>query len=268
MYPNTTKTYSGNITIQNTGAPTGNAVTANSTVTCPLAEGAFDTAAIQVTGTYTGTLTVQVTVDNTNWISLTGAQSLTTVASGVQVANISSASVGMWQLDVSGFTGVRVTALAAVTGTAVVSIIGSAGGGVVGIDTPITLTSGQTVNITPSTVGNPYSLTTTASTNAAYIKSSAGSLLELTISNVTATAAYVKLYNKASTPTVGTDIPIVTFTAPATSATTNYGDQVSIQFGTLGKRFSSGIAIAVTAAAAATDTAAAVAGIQIHGTYL
>ena len=36
----------------------------------------------------------------------------------------------------------------------------------------------------------------------------------LTASNPTATAAYLKLYNKASAPTVGTDVPVLTITLP------------------------------------------------------
>lgn len=46
------------------------------------------------------------------------------------------------------------------------------------------------------------------------------------------------------------------------------GATVAFEFGNLGKRFATGIALAATAAAAATDTAVAVAGVQIHGTYV
>lgn len=105
-----------------------------------------------------------------------------------------------------------------------------------------------------------YSLVTAATTNAASVKASAGSLTEITVSNVTATAAYVKLYNKASAPTVGTDVPVLTLSAPANTT-------VTFQFGTHGKRFTTGIASAVTAGIAATDTAVTVVGIQVHATY-
>ena len=43
---------------------------------------------------------------------------------------------------------------------------------------------------------------------------------------------------------------------------------VPLNFGPIGKRFATGLAIAATAAAAATDTGVAVAGVQIHATYL
>lgn len=108
-------------------------------------------------------------------------------------------------------------------------------------------------------VGTMYSLTTTASTNAANIRNAKAVLGEVTISNVTATACYVKFYNKSSSPTVGTDIPVLTIPVPANTT-------VNMAFG-LGKVFSTGLSIAVTAGAAATDTANAVAGVQISATY-
>ena len=125
------------------------------------------------------------------------------------------------------------------------------------------LTSAGTV--TPVSATTVYNIATAATTNAAFIKASAGNLYEITISNPTATPAYVKLYNKTTAPTVGTDIPVLTIPVSATGVDSGF---VNVAFGTIGKRFLTGIAIAVTAAAPATDTAAAVAGIQIHATYI
>lgn len=108
--------------------------------------------------------------------------------------------------------------------------------------------------------GSQISVVSTASTNASNQKSSAGNLFELSVSNPTATAVAVKLYNKATPPTVGTDVPILTIPIAA-------GAIVSLSFGQLGKRFATGISLAITAAVAATDTASSVAGVQVHGTY-
>ena len=96
---------------------------------------------------------------------------------------------------------------------------------------------------------------------AASVKAAAGSLFELSLSNPTATAAYVKLYNKASAPTPASDVPVLTVPLPANSV-------VVQQFGALGKRFAAGIALGITGAIGKTDTTATVAGLQIHGTYL
>lgn len=108
--------------------------------------------------------------------------------------------------------------------------------------------------------GSAISVVTAASTNASNQKSSAGNLFEISAANPTATPAFLKLYNKASAPTVGTDVPILTIPIPA-------NNQISIEFGNIGKRFTTGIAMAVTGAIVATDTTSAVAGIQISGTY-
>lgn len=124
------------------------------------------------------------------------------------------------------------------------------------------VTAGGTVNVISfptSTTG--YSLTSTASTNAASVKASAGNLYEITVSNTSASAAYVKFYNKAGSPTVGTDTPVLTI--PVTATTT-----ISEQFGALGKRFSTGIAIALTGALEASDTSNGPAGVQVSASYL
>jgi hypothetical protein len=123
-----------------------------------------------------------------------------------------------------------------------------------------TVTVTGTATVTPAT-GTAYSQVTTASTNAAVVKASAGTLYEVTVSNATATATFVKLYNKATAPTVGTDVPVLTIPAAA-------GATVALSLGAIGKRFPAGIAIACTAAVLSTNSANAVAGCQIHATYL
>lgn len=116
--------------------------------------------------------------------------------------------------------------------------------------------------------GNPYgnassafSTNTAATTNATSVKASAGYLQEVTVSNTSGAIVYFKVYNKASAPTVGTDIPLLTIPVAASST-------VSSGFGSAGKRFTTGLAWAITGAIAATDTSAVAAGIQVSGTYL
>lgn len=133
----------------------------------------------------------------------------------------------------------------------------------VDITRSVALTTSTTITANQGTLasGTNYNAVTTASTNGASVKASAGNLFELTASNPTATPAFLKLYNKASAPTVGTDVPIVTIPVPANS-------NVAIPFGSQGKRFATGIAVAVTGAIGATDTTNAVAGVQINATYI
>lgn len=134
------------------------------------------------------------------------------------------------------------------------------------VTTPVSgsLTSAGTTTATPAN-GTTYNAVTTASTNAAVVKATAGNLYEITVSNPTATPIYVKFYNKATAPTVGTDVPVLTVAVPATAA--GVGEK-TIQLGAIGKRFATGIGIAATGAAGATDTSNAVAGVQINATYI
>jgi hypothetical protein len=105
-----------------------------------------------------------------------------------------------------------------------------------------------------------YNTVTTASTNAASAKASSAILTELAVSNLTASTIYVKLYNKASAPTVGTDTPVVVIPVVA-------GAVFCQPFG-MGKRFATGLAVAVTGAAAVTDTTSTAAGALLNASYL
>lgn len=160
------------------------------------------------------------------------------------VANpLSLTTTGRLRSDVTGT--VAVTGGVAVTGTVAVS------GGVAVTGTATT---------TPTTP-TPYALTTTASTNTGTIKASAGSLFELTVFNSSGATVYVKIYNKASAPTLASDVPV--FVIPVAA-----GAFTPVNFGSLGKRFSTGIAIAVTGAAGFTDTTNVAANVLVSGTYL
>jgi hypothetical protein len=104
------------------------------------------------------------------------------------------------------------------------------------------------VNSTPATP-TPSNINSAASTNATSVKASAGTLFGISCSNSGAAAAFVKLYNKASSPTVGTDVPVITIPIAASGI-------VSVNLGTLGHRFATGIALAITNLVADSDTTA------------
>jgi hypothetical protein len=92
-----------------------------------------------------------------------------------------------------------------------------------------------------------------ATTNATVVKASTGDLYEISLTNTSAAAKFFKLYNKASAPTVGTDVPILIITIPANS-------EKSLEFGDQGKRFTLGIAYAITNLQPVADTTAVAAG--------
>jgi hypothetical protein len=71
-------------------------------------------AAIQLTGAWSASVQVQITVDGTNWSNIT--QNLINVVSGGQVSNSLGAN-GIYWADVLGMTGVRVITTAYTSGT-------------------------------------------------------------------------------------------------------------------------------------------------------
>jgi hypothetical protein len=87
-----------------------------------------------------------------------------------------------------------------------------------------------------------------ATTNATSVKASAGQVYAIQVFNSNAAARYLKLYNKASAPTVGTDTPVKVFMIPTGGGAIPLWDK--------GLAFSTGIAFATTTGAADNDTGA------------
>jgi hypothetical protein len=95
-------------------------------------------------------------------------------------------------------------------------------------------------------------LSAAATTNATSVKTSAADLFRARGYNASASARYLKLYNKASAPTVGTDTPVATYYLPP-SSTFEIAFDTPLYFGT-------GLAFALTGAAVDSDTTAIAAG--------
>lgn len=110
------------------------------------------------------------------------------------------------------------------------------------------------VVVSTNTTGGatPNKLISAASTNATSVKGSAGTLYMLTAMNTNAAARYLKLYDKASAPTVGTDTPVQVYTIPGRTA----GGGVAVPIPTQGIAFATGIALAITTGAPDSDTGA------------
>lgn len=108
------------------------------------------------------------------------------------------------------------------------------------------LTNGDAFGVTGADTVSRI-LSAAATTNATSAKASAGYLHKVVGYNAAAAARYLKVYNKASAPTVGTDTPVMTFYLPATAAFALNLD---------GVYFSTGIAYALTTGSADADTGA------------
>lgn len=251
---------------------TGNITATQPVISTPVAGGTVEgdvSRASNIMAFCTGTFsTVNCTFEGSleatgasNWF---GIQAIRTNANTIETAtgNLSAQPVYGWELSVNALRRVRVRATARTSGTQSWRFVQGtyATEPIPGAQVSATQPVSGTVTITNPT-GTTYNVVTAASTNSAVVKATAGTLYEITISNPTATAAYVKLYNKATAPTVGTDVPVLTQAVAA-------GATVALNFGQVGKRFATGIGIACTAAAAASDTGVSVAGIQINATYI
>lgn len=106
------------------------------------------------------------------------------------------------------------------------------------------------LNIIPSlnSPSLPYTLVSLSSTNATVVKATPGFVTGFSVFNINAAVRYIKFYNKATAPTVGTDTPVMVFGIPAGSGN-NYVLPCSVSF-------SSGISFALTTGITNADTGA------------
>ena len=127
---------------------------------------------------------------------------------------------------------------------------------------PVTIQGGTlpavTIAGTPAVPATPFFVNSAASTNGALVLTGTSGLSALWASNIGATAAFVKLYNKATAPTVGTDVPEMIIPLPAAVAGVPGIAEISPGFNSY--RFPLGLGIAITGAVADTDTTAVAAG--------
>lgn len=102
----------------------------------------------------------------------------------------------------------------------------------------------------PSTSGsyNASRLNSAATTNATVVKAGGAELYGWSLYNANAAVRYVKLYDKATAPTVGTDTPVIVLPVPPGAAIAALGEQ--------GIGFTRGLTFATTTGAADSDTAA------------
>lgn len=272
-----TETATGNITTQNL-VPNG-AATAGSAVELTL-NGATGLA-VQVTGTYTGALSLQVTLDGARWETVTGAI-ITSMITGVGTATIASATVGVFTAPVHGALKARITGLAAMTGTAAVTLRGTVAPTSSYVSQPTAGNLNVTATLSANTptlaaganlagdVGVQYRANATgaagavsalspATPAAGTIKASAGRLIGWQLVNNSAALRSVKLFNVAA-PTLGT-------TAAAFEIDLAAGQRSDIQLPG-GISFATACTWSVTSAKGLTDnTATGLAANDVSGAF-
>jgi hypothetical protein len=224
----------------------------------------FSSFTFTLRGTFTGcTVTLEQSCDSTdgtdgNWTPIVANRTDAAAFVSTTPLNAASSTTGTWNGYAPGATFVRARMTAYGTGTVLGTLVASPSSITPYIVAMLQGTSAVSGSITanPAT-GTNHNLLTTASNNLTSFVAAACSLMELTVFNNTAAIIYVKLYNKASAPVVASDTPIETIPVPI-------GGHVGLTFGEVGKRFSTGLAMAVTGAAAVTDATNVAAGAQIN----
>ena len=130
----------------------------------------------------------------------------------------------------------------------------------------VVVTSGTTavtvaaagIAVAPVAPATPLIINSLATTNGQLVLTGTSGLQALYATNIGATIAFVKLYNKAAAPTVGTDVPAMLIPVPA--AVGGVPGSALITPGFSGYRFPLGLGLAITGGMEDTDTTAVAAG--------
>ena len=127
-----------------------------------------------------------------------------------------------------------------------------------GLLTTVANVSSITVAGTPAVPATPYFVNSLATTNAVLVLTGTSGLCALYATNDAATPAFVKLFNKATAPVPGTDVPEMIIEVPAAVGSGLGRAEISPGFNAY--RFPLGLGIAITGGRADSDTTAVAVG--------
>lgn len=214
----------------------------------------FTTVSMYCSGTFAGVnCAFEVSLNSTDgvngtWLALSCARNnVGTIESATGV--LGAAPAYFWEAYVAGARFFRIRSTAFTSGTQTWNINFSSSN----VDPAPTVVFSGTPVVTPNTAVTVHALNSAATTNLTSVKATAGTLYTLHASNNGAGVAFLKLYNKASAPVLASDVPLMIIPIPAAGF-------VHLPLPTLGKRFTTGIAYAITGLIADTDATAVAAG--------
>lgn len=228
----------------------------------------FSGIALQVHGTFAAmNCTFEVSNNSTNgtdgnWGVIQAARSNANTAE-TATGNLSASPAYLWEVSVNPYKWFRVRCTARTSGTQTWTLVpGSYATEVTPVvqvtgTQPVSGTVTSTVTagtINPVVPATPYFVNSAATTNGALVLTGTSNLSSFYATNEGASTAYVKLYNKATAPTVGTDIPEMIIPVPAAAA--GVPGVANPNIGFHGFRFALGMGIAITRNAVYTDTTA------------
>lgn len=210
--------------------------------------------AVQITGPFVGTLQFEQSNDGVNYVSADGVNitgQVSPVNSVTAPGMYIFATLARWlRFRVSAYTSgnINIDAIcnnefAALKMVTRVESYGGSASPTITQESVLTTQGGLT----------QFKRISTADVNAIFIKAAAGRVYGYSFQNTTAAYKFVKLYNKATAPVVGTDTPIRTIGVPP-NGEINYFNQ----FGLAG--FAAGIAFAITGASPDADATAVAVG--------
>jgi len=245
--------------------------TAGATATDVLPQSSFS---IQVVSTGTaGTYIFEGSNDNVNFIAVPVFNQSTIIPVPINTAITATASSIMY-VGACKFRYLRLRIVTAITGGSIQAFSnyselplaltqqlignGTAANLLATVSGSLTTVTSVTTSGTPLAPATPYILNSLATTNGALILTGTSGLHAFYASNIGATTAFVKLYNKATAPTVGTDVPAMVIPVPP-DAVTGIGI-ATLPIGHNGFRFALGLGIAITGGVADSDTTAVAAG--------
>lgn len=234
------------------GAPVASATTLATQDT----SGGYGWFQLQLAGTFSFTITIEISNDNTNWQGIP----LYAVGSGLPTSATTggtSSTTPFWGYCKGRYIRVRCSAFTSSASGAVTFVLRSTPPPLEFINvliqnSPLTVSAqpgGATGSLSFTSARITASATSNTSTN---VKASAGNLYSVVLSNTSASAKFFKFYNKATAPTVGTDTPIWTMLLPAGTTTV-----INLDMNPM--RFATGIGYGITGAVADNDTTALVA---------
>lgn len=185
--------------------------------------------------------------DGTNgtWYGVTAPRSNALDTFDAGFTTISATPAYVWYVPVSGINWFRVRMTAITSGAVNIRISPCD-------DLAFPSRAATSVTATPPAATQSI-INSAATTNGASLKTSGANLFAVVASNTSASPRFLKFYNLSTAPTVGTSAVALTLTIPANGF-------ISAEFGTLGARFSTGLSLAITGAAADSDTTAIGAG--------